>query len=57
MIAANLPLVFLATPSIVVVAKKSLENFKPVILEPTTLGIVEHLHFRPSSGAAGGVQR
>ena len=57
MIAANLPLVFLATPSIVVVAKKSLENFKPVILEPTTLGNVEHLHFRPSSGAAGGVQR
>jgi peptide/nickel transport system substrate-binding protein len=56
-IAANLPYVFLATPNILVGAKKNLENFKPAVLEPTTLWNVEQLYFRPASRAAGGAQR
>ena len=56
-IAANLPYVFLATPNILVGAKKNLENFKPAILEPTTLWNVEQLYFRPATGATGGAQR
>lgn len=56
-IAANLPFVFLATPNILVGAKKNLENFKPAVLEPTTLWNVEQLYFRPASGAAAGAQR
>ena len=55
-IAANLPYVFLATPNILVGAKKNLENFKPAILEPTTLWNVEQLYFRQESGVAGGAK-
>jgi peptide/nickel transport system substrate-binding protein len=57
LIGANLPYVFLATPNILVGAKKKLENFKPAILEPTTLWNVEQLYFRQESGAAGGAKR
>lgn len=56
-IAAHLPYVFLATPNILVGAKKNLENFKPAILEPTTLWNVEQLYFRQASGAGGGANR
>ena len=45
-IGQNLPCVFLATPNILVGAKKNLANFRPAILEPTTLWNVEHLYFR-----------
>lgn len=48
-IAANLPCVFLATPNIMVGAKKKLSNFKPAILDPNTLWNVEELYY--STGA------
>ena len=44
-IAANLPCVFLATPDIVVGARKKLANFKPAILDPVTLWNVEELYY------------
>ena len=52
-IAANVPFVFLATPNILVGAKRNLANFKPAVLEPTTLWNVEQLYCRsaPPSGA------
>jgi len=50
-IAANLPYVFLATPDILVGAKKNLANFKPAILEPCTLWNVEQLFFRQATVA------
>ena len=49
----QLPLIFLATPNILVGARKSLANFQPAVLEPTTLWNVEELYFRQNSGAAG----
>ena len=55
-IAANLPYVFLATPNILVGARKNLANFKPAILEPTTLWNVEQLYFRQASGVAAGAK-
>ncbi len=48
-IAANLPYIFLATPDILVGAKKNLANFKPAILEPSTLWNVEQLFFREAT--------
>jgi peptide/nickel transport system substrate-binding protein len=50
-IAANLPYIFLATPDILVGAKKNLANFKPAILEPSTLWNVEQLFFRQETVA------
>jgi len=44
-IGANLPCIFLATPDILIGAKKSLANFKPAVLEPNTLWNVEGLYF------------
>jgi peptide/nickel transport system substrate-binding protein len=55
-IAANLPYIFLATPNILVGAKKNVENFKPAILEPNTLWNVEQLYLQPASGAPGGAK-
>jgi peptide/nickel transport system substrate-binding protein len=51
-ISANVPFVFLATPDILVGVKKSLTNFKPAILEPTTLWNVEQVYFVPGTGTA-----
>jgi peptide/nickel transport system substrate-binding protein len=48
-IGANDPCVFLATPDILVGAKKTLANFKPAVLEPTTLWDVEELYFAPAN--------
>ena len=56
-ITANLPYVFLATPNILVGAKKNLANFKPAILEPTTLWNVEELYFLSSSGSPSGAKQ
>jgi peptide/nickel transport system substrate-binding protein len=56
-IAANLPYVFLATPNILVGAKKNLANFKPAILEPTTLWNVEELYFLSGTGAPSGAKQ
>jgi peptide/nickel transport system substrate-binding protein len=52
-IAANLPYVFLATPNIVVGAKKNLANFKPAILDPNTLWNVEELYYSTGAPAGG----
>lgn len=48
-VAANVPYVFLATPNILVGAKKKLANFKPAILDPNTLWNVEQLYFLPAN--------
>jgi peptide/nickel transport system substrate-binding protein len=50
-IAEEEPFVFLATPNILVGAKKTLGNFKPAILEPTALWNVEELYFLSANGA------
>jgi peptide/nickel transport system substrate-binding protein len=56
-IAANLPYVFLATPDILVSAKNNLANFKPAILEPTTLWNVEELYFLSGTGSPSGAKQ
>jgi peptide/nickel transport system substrate-binding protein len=56
-IAANLPYIFLATPNILVGAKKNLANFKPAILEPTTLWNVEQLYFLSGNGSPSGAKQ
>jgi peptide/nickel transport system substrate-binding protein len=53
-IAANVPYVFLATPDIVVGAKRGLGNFKPAILDPNTLWNVEQLYYSGPAVHAGG---
>ncbi|HEY6936669.1 MAG TPA: ABC transporter substrate-binding protein [Terriglobales bacterium] len=45
-IAANLPMVFLATPDVLVAAKPAVGNFHPAVLEPTTLWNVDQLYLR-----------
>ena len=52
LISANVPLIFLATPNILVGVKKDLGNFRPAILEPTTLWNVEELYYLPGSNNA-----
>lgn len=56
-ITAHLPYVFLATPNILVGAKKDLANFKPAILEPTTLWNVEELYFLSGNGSPSGAKQ
>jgi len=56
-IAANVPYAFLATPNILVGAKKNLANFKPAILEPTTLWNVEQLYFLNGNGPPSGAKQ
>lgn len=56
-IAANVPYIFLATPDILVGAKKNLANFKPAILEPTTLWNVEQLYFLSGSASPSGAKQ
>jgi len=46
-IATNVPFIFLATPDILVGAKKNIANFAPAVLEPTTLWNVEQLFRNP----------
>jgi peptide/nickel transport system substrate-binding protein len=53
-IAAQEPFIFLATPDILVGAKKNLGNFKPAILDPNTLWNVEQLYFLSGSATPGG---
>jgi len=55
-IAGNVPCIFLATPDVLVGAKKDLANFKPAILEPTTLWNVEQLYYSPENGARPGAK-
>ena len=56
-ITANLPYVFLATPNILVGAKKNLANFKPAILEPTTLWNVEEVYYSSGNGSPSGTKQ
>jgi len=53
-VAANVPFVFLATPDILVGAKRTLGNFKPAILDPNTLWNVEQLYYLPGNGDHSG---
>ena len=55
-VAANVPFVFLATPDILVGAKKSVGNFQPAILDPNTLWNVEQLYLLPGNGASAGAK-
>jgi peptide/nickel transport system substrate-binding protein len=48
-IATNVPYVFVATPDILVGAKKKVANFQPAILDPNTLWNVEQLYFQTGS--------
>jgi hypothetical protein len=45
LIADNLPVVFLATPNILVGAKNEIGNFNPGILEPYALWNTDELYF------------
>jgi len=56
-ISSNVPFVFLATPDILVAAKKNVANFQPAILEPTALWDVEELYLRPVPPASAGSHR
>ncbi len=56
-IATNVPFVFLATPNILVGAKKNLANFRPAILEPTTLWNVEQLYYLPGNSSPTGAKQ
>ncbi|HSB76027.1 MAG TPA: ABC transporter substrate-binding protein, partial [Terriglobales bacterium] len=51
-IAANLPMVFLATPDVLVAAKPVVGNFHPAVLEPTTLWNVDQLFLRQGAEMA-----
>jgi peptide/nickel transport system substrate-binding protein len=46
LVAQNLPLIFLASPNVLVGANKSLGNFRPAVLDHHTLWNVEELFWR-----------
>jgi peptide/nickel transport system substrate-binding protein len=48
-LAQNQPMIFLASPDILVGAKNSIANFHPAVLEPYVLWNVEQLYFRNGS--------
>ena len=51
-LAENQPMIFLASPDILVGAKNSIGNFHPAVLEPYVLWNVEQLYFKNASGNA-----
>jgi peptide/nickel transport system substrate-binding protein len=51
-LAANQPMIFLASPDILVGAKKNIGNFRPAVLEPYVLWNVEQLYLRSDAGIA-----
>lgn len=53
LVAQNLPMIFLASPNVLVGADKSLGNFRPTVLDHHTLWNVDELFWRqkPSSGS------
>lgn len=53
-IAANAPFVFLATPNVLVAAKKTLGNFQPAILDPNILWNVDQLYYLSENGVRAG---
>jgi len=52
-LAENQPMIFLASPDILVGAKNSIANFHPAVLEPYVLWNVEQLYFRNSAETPG----
>ncbi len=52
-VGANLPVIPLVTPHILVGAKKDLGNFTPALLEPYALWNVDELYWRTAGGGAG----
>ena len=50
-LADNQPMIFLASPDILVGAKNSIGNFHPAALEPYVLWNVEQLYFRSTAGS------
>ena len=51
-LAENQPMIFLASPDILVGAKNSIANFHPAVLEPYALWNIEQLYFRNNPGTA-----
>jgi peptide/nickel transport system substrate-binding protein len=51
-LADNQPMIFLASPDILVGAKNTIGNFHPVVLEPYVLWNVEQLFLRNGAGGA-----
>ncbi len=52
-LAENQPMIFLASPDILVGAKNSIGNFHPAVLEPYVLWNVEQLYFKNNSENSG----
>ena len=52
-LAQNQPMIFLASPDILVGAKNSIANFHPAVLEPYVLWHVEQLYVRNGAENAG----
>ena len=53
-VARNVAFVFLATPDILVGAKKIVGNFQPAVLDPNTLWNVDQLYLLPANGTPAG---
>jgi ABC-type transport system substrate-binding protein len=53
-LAENQPMIFLASPNILVGAKNTIGNFHPAVLEPYVLWNVEQLYLHQGGGNAGG---
>jgi peptide/nickel transport system substrate-binding protein len=53
-ISQHMPFIFLATPNVLVGARKELGNFKPAILDPNTLWNSEQLFLRTGGGSDNG---
>lgn len=51
-LAENQPMIFLASPDILVGAKNTIGNFHPAVLEPYVLWNVEQLYLRSAAGNA-----
>ena len=52
LVAHNLPMIFLASPNVLVGANKGLGNFRPAVLDPHTLWNVEELFWRQKRSRA-----
>jgi peptide/nickel transport system substrate-binding protein len=52
-LAENQPMIFLASPDILIGAKNTVGNFHPAIIEPYTLWNVDQLYLRNASSGAG----
>lgn len=48
----NMPLIPLVSPNVVVGAKKRLGNFRPALLEPSTLWNIDEFYWQPGGGSS-----